>query len=253
MSDINTMNDFGEVHWTYDKFIEAANQVLGDVSRGFIDKLDLTVSCSQLYTLPMLCSLSTDGDVLSQWRAYAEDGSGVAIGFDASNLSTLSVRTGRICYSEAEQREYFATLLRAMHEIYYDLPERKKSDFLMEEGTIFAYNMALFKNPGFAEEKEVRLIRAVNVAQNKGQWSLSDIGGSGEDVSAEPLKISYRANTNGALIAYVKLPLEGLGSELIREGILGPKNPCNGNELSMALNAFGHNNTKILKSRSTYR
>jgi len=253
MSDINTMNDFGELHWAYDKFISAANLVLDMVGREFVEKIDQVVSTAQLYNLPMLCSLSTDGDVLSQWRAYANDGEGISIGFDAAKLSSLSVRIGPICYDEGAQLNHFKVMLLAMHDVYSELPDGEKPDFLMEQVPIFANEMGLFKNPGFAEEKEVRLIRSVIVKREKALWGLEDVGGTGEEASSKPLQVSYRASRNGGIVSYIALPLEGLGNDLIKEVVIGPKNPCNGVEVAMALSAQGFQDTKIRQSKSTYR
>ncbi|MCF2872949.1 DUF2971 domain-containing protein [Octadecabacter sp. G9-8] len=253
MSDINTMNDFGEMHWAYDMFIRAANLVIDEVGYSFIDTIDKVISAAQLYNLPLLSSFSTEGDVLSQWRAYADDGAGVSIGFDAKQLERLSVRVGSICYDEDIQLHHFKTMIRAMHEVHEGLPEKEKAEFLMEQVPILALDMGLIKNPGFQEEKEVRLIRAVNVERNGGEWTLKDVGGSGEKLSKKRLNISYRSSLNGGVVAYLALPLRGLGSNLIKNVIIGPKNPCSGNELSMALTAHGFRGATTLRSRSTYR
>ena len=37
-------------------------------------------------TLPLIGCFSKNGDLLSQWRAYAEDGKGFSIGFDSNYI-----------------------------------------------------------------------------------------------------------------------------------------------------------------------
>ncbi|MDR6816277.1 hypothetical protein J2X76_001431 [Neorhizobium sp. 2083] len=254
LSDVNTMNDFGEVHWAYDRFIEAANTVLDQVGRDFVELVDEIISTSQLRLLPTLCAFSTDGDVLSQWRAYADDGAGVAIGFDAKKIASLSIRIAPIEYSREKQVEHFCTWLLAAHEVYGTLPEKEKRKFLFEMGTYFSMDMTFYKNPAFSEEKEVRIMRALNVkVSESGQWTLEDGGGSGEKVSKKKLPVLFRAARNGGVVSYVELPLGGLGAEVITDIVVGPKSPNGGNEISMALNAAGFRNVAIRPSTATYR
>lgn len=63
---------------------------------------------------------SADGDLLSQWRAYGDDGRGFALGFDPSLLTTLAgdaIRNGDIrgmSYGAEPQRDLVLSLLRDM-------------------------------------------------------------------------------------------------------------------------------------------
>ena len=254
LSDVNTMNDFGEVHWAYERFIEAANLVLEQVGRDYVERVDEVIGSSQLSLLPMLCAFSTDGDVLSQWRAYAEDGAGVAIGFNSKKVASLSVRIAPIEYSREKQVEHFRTWLLATHEVYKGLPEKEQKKFFLEVCAPFAMDMALYKNSAFAEEKEVRIMRALQVRVSEdGGWSLVDNGGSGEKVSRRKLPVLYRAARNGGVVSHIELPLGGLGVEAISEVIVGPKSPNSGREISMALGAAGFTKVAIRRSTATYR
>jgi len=252
-SDINTMNDFGEVHWGYDRFIEAANRVIDTVGKDFLDEIDSRLSETQLNILPAIASFSTEGDMLSQWRAYAADGHGVSIGFDSAEMAKLSMRHAMINYSQEQQTGHFTSMILALHEVYNKLPDREKDSFMFEMIGKMGCDLALFKSPAFSEEKEVRFIRALNVTKLNGEWGLKDEGGQGEKQSRKKLKVKYRSSENGGIISYVALPISGLGEELIKEVIVGPKNACGGPEISMALKASGFTGTKIIKSTATYR
>ena len=253
LSDINTMNDYGEMHWSYALFIEAANTILDVVGTDFVDEVDKIIHQGQTRILPMLCAFSTDGDVLSQWRAYAEDGSGVAIGFNSAKIAGLSVRVASIEYSREKQIGHFRSWLLAMHEVYNGITEEKRKKFLFDKCAYFSVDMAFFKNPAFAEEKEVRILRAIPVNHDGNGWSLRDSGGTGERVSRKKLPILFRAARNGGVISYVEMPLHGLGNDLIVEVVVGPKSANNGVEISMALNAAGFTGHNIRHSTSTYR
>jgi hypothetical protein len=254
-SDINTMNDFGEMHWAYDKFIDAVNIDLGDYDRKFLDEVDEIVSSLQLHSLPLISCFSRDGDLLSQWRAYADNGAGVSLGLDSALLKRLAVRCGLVIYDEKEQVKYFRELLSVAHTFWKSAGNKldlkaKFREFLF----VVAFDNCLIKSPAFAEEKEVRFIRATTVEQmDDGRWSLSDSEGSSEDrFSSTKQQICYRTR-NGGIVAYVDLPLDGLGPKLVREVILGPRSPNNGAEVSMALLSQGFTDFKIRKSTATYR
>lgn len=253
LSDINTMNDYGEMHWAYRRFIVALNEISSVVGSRFMEETDEIVSATQLRILPMLASFSTDGDVLSQWRAYADDGRGVALGFDAKKMETLSIRIAPVEYEAEKQVENIKRHLLYVHSIWSRLPEAKQEDFLFNEVAYFGTDLAFYKNPAFSEEKEVRILRALVVNQKNGEWELSDNGGTGDRISRKKLPVHFRAAPNGGIIAYVELPLGGLGKDLIKEVIIGPKSQNGGPEISMALTASEYHGAKIVHSRATYR
>jgi hypothetical protein len=254
LSDINTMNDYGEMHWAYDRFIEAANQKIDEYGKDFLDAYDKLVSALQLNTLPILSCFSMEGDVLSQWRAYAEDGAGVAIGFDGNLISKLSVRCARVVYDHTEQTEFHKHALAALFPMWKMSKTNPQAEKDFREFAFHcAIDMCLMKNPAFSEEKEVRVIRALAVKNERGQWYLSDEGGTSNDKPSRKVQKVYFRARRGGIVAYVDLPIGGLGKELIKEVVLGPKTENNGNEVSMALSANGYTGFKIRHSTATYR
>lgn len=74
--------------WGYSLFNKVASQVQEEVGKIFIDTICTMVHLAYTQSLVMISSYSLDPDVLSQWRAYADDGRGFAIGF-SSNLIDL--------------------------------------------------------------------------------------------------------------------------------------------------------------------
>lgn len=253
MSDINSLNDFGEMHWSYYRFIDGINVELGHLNKDSYEEFDKIISATQLKILTFVFSLSADGDVLSQWRSYAADASGVSIGFDAVAFDNLSVRSVEIEYSKEKQISHFRTMLLAVQEIWAGLPIAERGKFLFQTAAKMGVDFCCFKNPAFSEEREIRLARAIMVEHDNDGPYLKDSGGVGRDkLSKKALVIQFR-DRSGVIVPYVELPLGGLGKELIKEVILGPKNPNNGNEVSMALHAHGFKNFKIRSSLATYR
>src|SRR3954470_9187707 len=85
LSDIAKMNDAKERLWISEVFQRIwgarakAGEGVSEAGHYFYD--------FQLDTTPVfICCFSEDGDLLSQWRAYTDDGRGVAIGFRTTRL-----------------------------------------------------------------------------------------------------------------------------------------------------------------------
>ena len=138
------MNDFSETHWAYERFIDAANEVIEEVGREFIDKFDLYAHSTQLHILPFICCFSADGDVLSQWRAYADDGVGVAIGFATHSLEKLNVRSVAIDYDSESQVRHYSAILRATHEVALGLEEDERERFIAYHARLCGIGFASF-------------------------------------------------------------------------------------------------------------
>lgn len=254
LSDINTMNDFSEMHWGYDKFIEAVNAEFEKYEKEFFDELDKFFSGSQLIMHPAIACFSSDGDVLSQWRAYADDGKGVAIGFDGNKIKDLATKIGKVIYDSNEQLEFFKSLFQLTYPGW--MAAQKDSSLLSEFQNfvvICSSDLCLLKNPAFSEEKEIRLVRMLAPSFEDGNWSLLDEGGVSKDgISQDPHEIKFRSR-DGGIVAYLDMSISGLGSDLIKEVVLGPKTKNNGIEVSMALSANGFKDAEIKSSRATYR
>ncbi|WBA81420.1 DUF2971 domain-containing protein [Endozoicomonas sp. GU-1] len=78
------MNDYKEVSWFVEKVFQEFQKVVNDENREIISKFWDYAAINR--SIPYLCSFSNNGDVLSQWRAYANDGKGLSIGFNKENL-----------------------------------------------------------------------------------------------------------------------------------------------------------------------
>jgi hypothetical protein len=208
-----------------------------------------------------LC-LSSKGDLLSQWRGYAADGSGFSIGFDANELSRLEMpnheafgswnaRPGLyyVAYDEDEQRSLFKGLIDDMLP-HIQVLERKvtlkealdiklggrgdKTDALRAMGdTIFrglpgAYTI---KGAAFAEEHEARLV-----------------------VVSPRFPAVHRYRTRGsALVPYIPVPIRPGGASPIQSVRLGPTNPTPVQVVESFLEANGLGHVPVLSSQATYR
>lgn len=111
-SDLFSMNDFMEMHWGYSIWEDAASELLDEVGREFLDEIGKIISVSGIRGLLVAACFSLDGDVLSQWRACADDGQGYAIGFDAEAMMGLPIRPLKLLYDKQKQTRELKAVIR---------------------------------------------------------------------------------------------------------------------------------------------
>jgi hypothetical protein len=216
-----------------------------------------------------LC-LSRKGDLLSQWRGYANDGAGFSLGFSGTYLAALCrdslIRGGLmlmpVVYDlEAQKSELqplfdrlelmidegaFAAPRHASLMIPEDDPDEEASNARIEERTRVASVSLVslldkffkFKSDAFSEEDEVRL---VSYAMHNGKHA-----------HPAPSPVSYR-EANGKIVPYREVELADMGEPVIAEVVLGPKNPTPLTVVERFLEASGFPNVAVRYSNATYR
>lgn len=182
--------------------------------------------------------------MLSQWRGYANDGTGVAIGFNRdylegiSNLDNKETILKDVIYDKNEQKMLIDKLIKTSEiEKFHEL----NINFEGLASTVFIQYIAdygiVFKHFSFTEEQEVRLIH-----------------GHGE-MPAETNSLQYRASADN-LISFVDIPLQyPYEVPVINEIILGPKCKAEINDVrEFVQQKFGiENNIVVKRSSSSYR
>lgn len=130
--------DFPAVEPSFFSYLEAGWKMATDLSSQFA-----------------VC-FSTNGDSLSQWRAYAADGEGFALGFRLSEGVKLPFAPLRVEYDLDQQlAEMFEALSRIWHRFGND-PDRNDRVLVGALVALSGRSIA-FKNPAFREELEIRL------------------------------------------------------------------------------------------------
>lgn len=135
-----------------------------------------------------------DGDLLSQWRGYGAD-QGYAIGFDTARLQSLNLgELINVQYGIEDPSGYFAEELEAAVQptAHPGVEEWHSSESLLPR-------LVRVKNPGFAEEREWRLIKKV--------WNYD-----------ETPEIRFRPSPVGP----VPYNVHSIPAECVNEVILGP-------------------------------
>jgi hypothetical protein len=259
MSSVSSMNDYMEHNW----LIEAARQHLRPrLRRSVLDPVDPFYQrlAERLFEQPpathFVVGFSSDGDVLSQWRAYADDGAGFAVGFDPRlfgprrlvpkldrDSDDPDIGLTRVYYQNDDDLSSIDRHVADCHDRASPPSPTERADKCYEN--ILQFALAT-KNPAFKEEKEWRIV-----------WLPPD------DVPA----VSRHANLcgpkfrvrRGRVIPYYELKCEVLPHDVmpIREIVLGPKNPNRDDvsAINLLLRANHHNlaNIEVSSSRATYR
>jgi hypothetical protein len=154
------------------------------------------------YFRPHIACFSKDGDLLSQWRGYANDGKGISIGFNRKYFESIKMLDNKefeICdviYRCKEQekllKSLFSTIgsdnLKQLEEFYINKGDNNCFEEIMFAGALLRYGM-IFKNETFSEEKEVRLIHGF------------------DEIAAEPDIFEYRVMQDD-LISFVEIPID---------------------------------------------
>lgn len=246
--DLFTMNDYLESHWGYQVWELAATELHPVVGIDFLNRVDAVISGASLNALSLASCLSTNGDVLSQWRAYAHDGFGFAVGFSASALKELPVRTLSVCYDREQQVSEVVRCVQALHKLCEDEPDNEEMFF--ELSFSLAMDLKAYKNPAFSEEGEVRLLHVVNFEPSGASAKLVDPGGRGDYVP-QPVRFFMKS---GCPVAYLDIPFTALGGENpIKKVVIGPKNDSLPTGISVFLETVGLPNVDVTKSHASYR
>ncbi|HCH1028475.1 TPA: DUF2971 domain-containing protein [Vibrio parahaemolyticus] len=122
-----------------------------------------------------VCSLSTEGDLLSQWRGYSNSLGGYSIGFDADVLEKSAEKEGfklRQCiYDREEQERVVNDIIDNILRKYKGTDVGQQEDFLLECASDCADELCdklaeispIIKDRSFKEEGEWRLISKAGI------------------------------------------------------------------------------------------
>lgn len=299
LSDINKTNDYMEKRWiaqyilsSIDMYLEE-NGIKIDLDEAYY--YDENVKSHREYLISsinefvcnsnpvLIACFSENADLLSQWRAYASDGIGLAIGFNEELLSRLDrnnasfpneISYGDIWYDEKIQKSevklYITETIIHAKEIYENTALGKQyssfESYFAEEFDVFcdvltesiSFQSCFFKNPAFQEEEETRIVYDPYVAfdlessDGKKVKCFTDSHRKGNFVFS-PVRNIIKGKR---LISYVDLSF----AKLIDEGIIGkimigPKSEITEFDLECLLGANGYHDIgiDIEKSSASYR
>lgn len=222
---------------------------------------------------------SEAGDSLSQWRGYADNATGVAIGFDRQYLDIVTDRQNMkfmaVEYDKENiQEDLVRYIINKFEQVKKDLGNDATvthyGNAISQVITSFVYNAAFYKNSAFDEEKELRL-----VFYPFGNIQNLRIHHQARDMSAnqlyydrmfeylqkeqqygpfirKPLSFGLRRNN---IFSYFDLDFSAIAPFFVQEIVLGPKNNMDDLDLRLFLLSKGFDiaNIKITRSTATYQ
>lgn len=241
LSDSRYMNDRYEGSWV---------DQLVDKSLSEIDEQDKILEFKEHYRNEKskkyyLFCLSKNGDQLSQWRGYADDGKGVAICFSRKSLKLpeaikFPVGILDLIYSEKEQDRLIDDSIQQLADVLADI------NFLKE----FAI---WFKNPSFKEEDETRIVYTPENSLDSLEFVDPNMGEYVGLLLNNISKAKFRVRDN-EIIPYYEYDLSCFfHSALIPRVVLGPKCKLDKDDLTAFLKSKGLENTEITVSESSYQ
>ncbi|MBU3221028.1 DUF2971 domain-containing protein [Clostridium algidicarnis] len=253
LSDIEKSNDYTERKWMMSKIkeefinIASKNNVIEEK-----EKL-IKVFCRLGNDFEILANIyatcfSKDGDLLSQWRAYAQDGSGVAIGFSAELLKKVNdfkygIKFLPIIYNSEKQKEYKEIQAKKILDLFL-----QGDDLFHAMSEVFTNdleNLCCYKNPAFYEEKEWRLCISLSPECRRSIKAPFD--------SFVMSEIKLYSNQK-RIVTYLDLNYTKVKNEIIKEIILGPKCEISEKDMHQILFILGYETAdiEIKKSKATY-
>src|SRR5262249_33711853 len=198
-----TLNDYMEQRWGLSVYRQAVSKLAQDVDGAFLENIDPLIEQAYLSSLLLISSYSLDGDVLSQWRAYADGERGFAIGFLAKEMAQMPVKPLRVLYDEERQIDELVGNLRHTFDyersIGFSYDEQFKSHWYQ-----IALDLCAYKNPAFKEENEVRLAHVAVIARAETPPRIVPAAGLGWGKRVEPGKIQFRTRGD-VIIPYMPL------------------------------------------------
>ncbi len=251
LTDSTAMNDSTEC-----KFIEeTVNEYYKEKPKSQFEEI-IKQNLSINFDKPrFLACFSMDCDLLSQWCKYADDGRGVAIGFDTEVLdlpdnlllggtSDHNLGFSRVIYDKKKQKNYVKNKLDEAEELYSDI-QQNPENYVGPQLKVFNYITDLtalsmiFKHPAFAEENECRLIFSPRpTCKPDGYRDTKD------RFSPYHIFPFVRQNQQGDL---------ELRKDFVFEVKLGPRNMSKIDDIKNFLVINGYNDTVVNKSIIPYR
>lgn len=179
------LNDSRELAYGFDRIVEALHRRTGDaphLCRAALRHFEQPSAGEEPPDEPRLpndvyvASFSEAGDSLSLWRSYSQQASGYALGFSVPKLletiapnnaeavesrSTPVYQTAAVIYEEREQvrviNEIIDMSAAQEQRLLTDGDAAQKHNAALNLSGTLRFMMPLLKDPGFADEREVRM------------------------------------------------------------------------------------------------
>lgn len=253
LSDIGKSNDYGERVYIENKIHEELRREAEAVlppkvfEKFFKVEKSYRDMCRNDIILYAIC-FSEERDLLSQWRGYANNGTGVAIGFskdilDSVNTELYGLTFKPVCYEEEKQKKFVEEQVRTI------INTMRIKNIYGAFGEVYENqiaNIGCIKAPGFSEEKEWRLCIAMS-PEARINCEARFLGFTLSKVREQCVR--------ERIITYFDLSFEQIRGDLIKEIIIGPNAKITPRDVyrSLYINGYQTDKMKVGISNITYR
>lgn len=262
LSDPLKMNDTAEIKWYLNRINDVSKKTNGYDSvlemMRFRSGIDfcfedlLNYLKSQGKRSIYISCFSEEPDLLSQWRAYADDGKGVSIGFDLNQLATYDnwliekvIYTNDIVQGNIENDvEVVADGMPTVFSEHQIIDKGKKIEIFLNE---LMSVLAKYKNPSFEEEKEVRLIYCEDMMFEE---IIDSYGAFQNKFQTKKLKHEFRTIGGNNITEFVKLPFV---SAAVKHICIGPKCLLSESDVLNITKSLLNETPTVTMSKSSYR
>lgn len=293
LSDANKTNDKTELVWLFTQIKNVIEQALESYKNIFNSEIiskakvcadqaiDALLTGKAIYvqnSKNMMICFSEAENLLSQWRAYADNGNGLAIGFDSIYLkqfiSSSAQGFTKVIYGEAE-------ILSFLHK-GIDTPLKYAIQSAVDENDDIGFFASIamvilslfqegfvFKHESFSEEQEWRIFKKFSATNYSNSDGVDDYGyvefldgifcKKGNYVGDfSRSEIKFRSTGND-IRTYMELGFDKIKDKIIKRIIIGPR--CQMKELDLRLllakngyiDEFLSNKIEIIKSAIPYQ
>ncbi|MGN4998919.1 DUF2971 domain-containing protein [Aeromonas veronii] len=256
LSAANNLNDYYEVDWFLNKIHKKLSKVVNDNNHNCLDTYWQMLR-KQL-GIPYICSFSKNGDLLSQWRAYADNGYGVAIGFNKayfdfkvelpylSHCKDHTIGITDVIYDESIQDKIIESYINQLKD--FNSLEKAGEVVINSVSHLVRLSYAS-KNPAFAEENEVRIIHTPMVMGFEGDSKIGKTIVHG-NISEMQHRVSGKRITS-----FFELDISTGNNDIppISEIILGPKSKLSKYDIDTLLSLNGFSDAEYRTSIASYR
>lgn len=250
------------------------------IARLISSVIDATFYQNRRQMTTYVTCFSGKGDLLSQWRGYANDAKGISIGFNKDILQTFDTGSynyhfKKVIYEPEKQslhiKNHLGGLIHSYELAEIDDPasvDKAFQEFLSDLSlgiSTIRNDSPQFKNKAFQEEQEWRLFvnnHLSNLYCFEHENDEECAGWVDENYNKEcaysngfvrrPTKFR---STDTRIISYFDLNFGKIKDTFVKEVIIGPK--CEATvfdiQLFLAANGYNFEKIKISKSKATYR
>ena len=257
LSDIRKSNDYLECVYCRDKINEKIRGFLED-DKEALEAWDFGYNINSDLSMDMIsyvACFSENKDQLSQWRGYADNGAGIAVGFSRESFADLKeaapshISFRKVIYDEKEQEKFIERIAR---ESIKAMETKPVAHVAAELNQNYRLQFPVLKNASFEEEAEWRIIFNDSFSKRKRHV--------GKNILFSGIRYTVREKR---LVSYIEMDFSKLKYNAIKEIWIGPKAEVEIQDILHLLDVYGYYDDvenynesapiKIAHSASSYR